>query len=451
MKINDFEEMKNIIKFKKEYILLYLLCCLVQNVSAQKSARPKLERSPQQRIEYTDKVYVPSIHSVQVYPHDRETDFPILVIGSTEKFHVQFDDLRADIRSFYFSIEFCNAQWQPTTLSSLEYASGLNEDRIQVIKTSSNTLQAYTHYQFQFPNERVNPKIPGNYLLKVYESADKRRLIFTKRIYFYPSKLQIEANLVPNPNINTYNQGQKLEVVVHGVAQSNVDPYRDIRLVVFQNQRQDRQMEVRQPQLLRDQQWIFNATTTLLFPGGSEFRYLDLRSFQLLSQQIKELTRDTSWQIRLHDDRPLKGRYAQTPDHDGRFYLLQNDKPLDPMASDYAAVQFQLIDNNLPKDKSVYVVGGFNDFQRTDLNKMLYDPASQRWKLTTLMKQGVYDYTYVAASSDKSDDVVSIDDDFRETDNSYQILLYLRRPGTTWDELWGYTTIQTSKQGTFNR
>jgi hypothetical protein len=422
---------------------LILQLCFSPTTLAQRVTKGKMERSPIQRLIYADQDYLSSIKSVQVIPAKQEGAFPILPLGGDDVFEVSFDDLRADIRQLYFGIEFCDAQWNPSLLSPLEYAKGFNESRIQNVQTSNNTLQPYTQYRFQFPNAQVSPLLPGNYLLKVYEDADKRRLLWTRKIYFYKPQLQIDVDLSVHSEITKMAKQQKLDIRVTGGQSLQVDPYRDLQLLVMQNQRSDRLQMLSRPQQVSHERWDFNAPQTLIFSGSTEFRYLDLRSLKLASQQIKEIQQDNGWKIQLHEDSPIQDSYAHTPDHNGQFYLLQNDVHHDPLASDYAEVTFRL--QHVPQNyQSIYVVGAFNGYKRNEENRMQYDSLSQTWFWKTYLKQGVYDYTYVHANDVSDKQSLSIDKDYRETSNQYQVLLYLRRPGTTWDELLGFTQWSTT-------
>src|SRR5690606_4525810 len=110
------------------------------------------------------------------------------------------------VRNFYFSLEHCDANWNPSKLSPLEYAEGYNEERILTYGSSVNTLQPYTHYQVDFPTKNIRPKLAGNYLLKVYEDADKSRLIITRRFYVIAPLMSVSAEMVPSMDVSKRSQ-----------------------------------------------------------------------------------------------------------------------------------------------------------------------------------------------------------------------------------------------------
>ena len=140
---------------------------------------------------------------------------PVIELHSDDRLILAFDDLRGDVRNFYFSMEHCDADWRPSRLSPLEYAEGFNEERILDYAPSVNTLQPYTHYRTDFPTRNVKPKLAGNYLLKVYEDADKSRLIFSRRFYVLAPLMLVSSKLGTSVNVTKRRSNQKIDLVVN--------------------------------------------------------------------------------------------------------------------------------------------------------------------------------------------------------------------------------------------
>src|SRR5690606_36484808 len=173
-------------------------------VSAQKKEknRVRMERSLEQDLRYEDVNCLPVIKSVQFYQAKEEQSPPLMTLGGGDQFFLSFDDLRADNRTYYYTIEHCTTDWRSSNLSSIEYIDGLTEDRLYDYKSSVNTLQAYMHYELRFPNEgSMITKLPGNYLLKVYEDADKARLILTRRFYVLRQDVSVGIKTLPSFNV----------------------------------------------------------------------------------------------------------------------------------------------------------------------------------------------------------------------------------------------------------
>lgn len=404
----------------------------------KKKEKKRFERSPKQELVYENNSYLSSIRNVQFYPIGKENQTPIYVLGSNEPLLLIFDDLRADVRNFYVSIEHCDKDWTPSRTSILDYIDGFNEDRVDNYRLSQSTYQHYTNYSLTFPTEYIKPKLAGNYLLKIYEDADKDRLILTRKFYVLNNLVQIESQIQQSSNVSKRLRNQKLNISLKsGLTIQN--PQRDLSVVVRQNHREDTQMILDQPSFIGNNDIRYTNSETLDFKGNSEFRFVDLRSFRVASERVLELWQDSITHIILRTDEDhSKDTYAATYDENGRFYTRNRDLNDEDIDGDYADVTFSLqADQNIKGD--IYLVGGFNNFERKADNKLTYDTKNALWSVTIKLKQGLYDYEYVLENP--SGQVIS--DAFSgshfDTGNDYQILIYHRRMGTYWDELVGFS------------
>lgn len=418
---------------------LLLLVCMATMAMGQKKKKEKksFERSPHQELVYSNKAYLSAIKTVQLYPMGKENKLPVYVLGSSDPLQLSFDDLRGDVRNYYFSIEHCNQDWTPSRASSLDYVEGFNEDRIENFTTAMGTLQPYTNYKLSFPTAQLRPKLAGNYLLKVYEDADKDRLVLTRRFYVLNNLVNISTSIIQSPQVALRLTNQKLNISLKtGLTINN--PQRDLSVIVKQNQREDYQMSVETPSYFAANEIKYNNTETLDFKGNNEFRYIDLRSFRLAAEGVRQITRDSSTHISLLVDEDNKGQtYGTTFDENGRFYIRNRDMEDQEGTGDYAEVTFSLKTAQDFKGK-IYIVGGFNDFQRTAENLLSLDSETGLWQVSLKLKQGLYNYEYVL-----EDDAGQLKTDFFsgshfQTGNDYQIFIYNRRMGTYWDELVGF-------------
>lgn len=431
--------------------LTIVICCLSLHVFAQKKEKKEkrrlnIERSPEQELAYTDRDYLPFIKSVQFYPNGEEQSIPILSLNSGDQLFLSFDDLRADNRTFYYTIEHCTFDWKSSNLSTLEYIEGITEDRIFDYKSSVNTLQNYTHYQLSFPNEgSMLPKLSGNYLLKVYEDADKSRLILTRKFYVYRQEVGLNINILPSFDVSKRKQNQKLNVEVR-LEQLNINnPYQDIKVVVKQNRRDDMQEVLSKPMFVKEDQLIYNNNMTLDFDGGNEFHNLDIRSFRLLSGQIQNSTKDSLRTLILIPDQDLSAEsYSFSFDEDGKYFIRNNDFDDSEIEGDYARIEFTLKTAPPSKGERLYVVGLFNNFETNSENEMIYDLEKKAWKGFLKLKQGLYHYAYKSIDENGKVLVNKYNGHHFETGNTYDVFTYYRKPATRWDELVGYGTVKTA-------
>ena len=87
----------------------------------------------------------------------------------------------------------------------------------------------------------------------------------------------------------------------------------------------------------------------------------------------------------------------------------------------------------------IYVDGQMTLNGFSEANRMKYDPDRRLYTLELPLKQGSYNYQYVAVSKGKTSpaDHSLVEGNKYETRNEYQVYVYLREPGSRADRLIG--------------
>ncbi|WP_345214396.1 DUF5103 domain-containing protein [Mucilaginibacter gynuensis] len=391
--------------------------------------------------------YHHEIKSIECYKEGKQGSLPMINLGSDEKIVIGFDDLSAQTRNFYYTLEHCDANWNSSNLSPAEYLQSFTEDRILNYKYSSGTYRKYIHYEVSFPNSNIIPKYAGNYILKVYEDGDQKNIIFTRRIYVLNTRINVGATIVPSNNVATRQTNQKLNFQVDYGTLRVQNPGTDIRVFVMQNARSEIGIMNMKPTYIRGSQLIYNDVNINDMPGRNEFRYFDMRTLKAGAPHIAHITRDTANVVELlRDENRANANYSFQYDNNGNFYILNQDGADARVDADYAHVSFNLNANKTSAEGSVYVVGRFNNYRLTESNKLNYDAASGRFFTTLFLKQGVYDYEYIWVDRNKKADDVPLEGSHYETENDYQLLVYYRPPGARWEELAGFQQVNTGKK-----
>lgn len=398
---------------------------------------------------YTDTVFNAAIKSVEFYNAKKNPSFPIITLGAGEQVELAFDDLRGGSQDYYYTIQHCDADWNPSNISTAEYLKNYTEDKILNYSYSVGTLQKYTHYEVKLPNENVAPSIPGNYILKVYADDDPDKLILLRRMYVLKPKLSITAQVVAPDDNSLRSTSQKINFTINYGSLQVQNPAGELRTYVMQNDRPGTTQMNNQPTYIRGSSLEFSDVNQNIFPGGNEFEHFDTRTLKVTAAHTYRIIHsDTATTVILTADADRStAAYTFQYDLDGDFYILNEDGTDPRTDADYAHVFFSLQTRRPPSTGTPYIVGRFNDYKLDDASRMHFDPQTGKYIASLFLKQGVYDYTYVWVDSatGKPDDT-ALEGSHFETENNYQLLVYYRPAGARWEELVGYLKLNTANK-----
>ena len=407
------------------------------SASAQRRAPAPAESS----LRYDDYVYVPYIRSVQLYVEGLALSYPMLDLNGSSRLHLEFDDLEADAKNYFYRILYCDMDWKPAKISEMEYLDGFSEDRITEYQFSFKTFTPYTHYTLQLPNSSMNWKLSGNYLLVVYEEGRQEAPVFTRRFVVVDSKVQVSAQLVRPNAVSKMRTHQEVDFIVNHENMPLRNPRQEIHAVVLQNGRWDNALVGLSPLFIRANQLVFDYQDQIVFPAGKEFRPLDLRSLRFRAPMVFSIEnlRDRS-EVTLNKDGSRESQpYIEFNDINGKFVLETKDQS-NPLAANYAEVLFSLAVEAPFYDDDVYITGQFSQWQLLPEYRMTYNNAINSYVLKTTLKQGFYNYAYARSPKSAEKPLVNLsplEGDWFETENDYTILIYYRPFGGRFDELIG--------------
>ncbi|MDA3905315.1 MAG: DUF5103 domain-containing protein [Bacteroidales bacterium] len=392
---------------------------------------------------FSDQIFKENIKTVELYPENNRLGEPLIFLNDINSLILKFDELDSDYRVYAYTLIHCDAQWQMSDLSSNEYIDGYIESYIEDYQFSNNTKIPFIHYSLQIPNNYMQIRYSGNYILKVYPEGDDENPILTKKLYVVNPLCTIGGNIIASSNPEIRNTVQEISFKVNISALNSRFPSREIITQVQQNGRYDNQINQLKPLSILDGILDFDLQKENIFPGLNTFRFFDFSSLNYNSEYVYSINKSGNIdeiELLLAKSRANKP-FKNEPTQFGKFYVeTKNYEDVDT-EGEYALVHFMLSSENPIPDGEVYLLGNFDLWSLSQ--KLNYDYSSQIYHTQVLLKQGYYSYQYAIKKKGKSKvDVATIEGSFFQTPNSYFIRVYYRAPGTTFDQLVGWQEIK---------
>ncbi len=380
------------------------------------------------------------IRSIQLFNPQTNDETP--VIGFNEQLVLRFDDFSNSSEIYRYTIKHLDRNWEDDGLFYTEFANGSMNALINDFQYSFNTFQKYTHYSLTFPNDKIQPKISGNYELIVYKDSASKPL-FTKRFCVVEDGATIGINVTRTSDARNPQINQRVEVQAVSKAQNLLSNANSITLNVIQNNNWNNGIFNLRPSSTLGNQMLFQQMN-LAFAGNNEFYYFDNkiidRGFDMVA--AAENIDGVNYTY-LHPVWAFPLNYQYQPDVNGAFYFRRNDLGIERNADregDYSWVHFAL--DSEKTDKEIFVLGAFNEFIPSKENQMFYDETRKQYIAKIYLKQGFYNYILATKNSDGTMNLGEINGNFWQTENLYQAFLYYKPFGRNYDGLIGYGEIR---------
>jgi len=389
-----------------------------------------------------------NIKTVLLNRTDLELAYPTILLGSSDAIQLSFDDLKGGVNNYYYTFEHCNQQWESSNLSAYDFLDGFEENRISEYSFSFATLQKYTHYSIVFPNNDIQFRLSGNYVIKIWEEDNRETPVIVKRFFVWEKQVAITAN-VYRPNLIPFrNEYQEINFTLDVKNADISSAYDEVSVTLMQNGRYDNAQYSIKPRMITNDMLYYDIDN-IVFPGGKEYRRFDTKTLKFQSDRIRKIEKDQSgYQVYINvDESRIFQQYFYEKDANGQYVIRADLANNVNTESDYAWVNFVLQYPYVITSGDVYIFGSLSDMQFRLDNKMEYDYDKQQYTAKLYLKQGYYNYMYATLPINGSiAELTLTEGNSYESENDYQLFIYKRDFNTQYDRIIGCSMFNSMRR-----
>ena len=365
-------------------------------------------------------------------------------------FEISFDEMSHDVHQYTYRVLHCNRDWTESDISSFEYIDGFTNADIVDYEHSLNTQRSYTHYWFEFPNNDMQIKASGNYVLQIYEDGDPENVVAKICFLVVEPMVGIDASIRANTDIELNGRYQQLDLDIL-TAQLNMRDASEVHVVVQQNGRHDNAVTLNKPTFIEPNRLRFLNQKSLIFEAGNEFRHFDIYSSYYAGYNVDRVEYAQGEYHALLEVDDLRGTMAKGASREGTPYVsdwdvngqwIINCEKSDEVdvEAEYMWVHFLLPVSQPIMNGWVFVGGELFGNQFGAQNRMEYDADNKCYYLYTYLKQGGYDYMYYVVGSNGVS-TLPLEGSHWQTQNEYSVRVYYRPFGGRYAQLVGYKVL----------
>lgn len=391
-------------------------------------------------------ILAPTFRTLQVqYMADPFAPPVINLNAPGERIVVSFDELADERRYLRYSLEHCDASWRPEGLVDSEFLDSFNEGTVEDVDYSRATVVHYVHYSITIPNDEMRITRPGNYLLKVYDERDPDETLLQARFGVCDFTMPVKASVSSRTDIDSNVAHQQVAVRVDTRHLAPDDPFSDLRVVITQNGRPDNEVVLVTPQRINGQEIVYEHLRPLIFPSGNEYRRFDISSVNYPGLGVDHIVHDAPvYNALLAVDYPrAEAGYLYDSTQRGHYVVRSVGADDSDTEADYVLTHFSL---SMPPlaGYDVFLDGDFTSRRFDHLSRMVYNHATGAYEQSLLLKQGAYNYQYLAIPSGAEAGLTApVEGDMYQTVNEYTVKVYYRPRGERADRLVGITTVSS--------
>lgn len=373
----------------------------------------------------------------------KEGDFmaaPSIRLGSDERIIINFDEWNEDYSDLQYRLVHCGPDWKPSGLLDSEYLESFNIADVDDWAFSSNTFVHYVNYRIVIPNEQMAPLLSGNYIVEIFERDNPEATLAEARFSVSEQSASVIGSVSSRTDRGLNTEWQQMDLKVVPTDVKIDDPYTMLRVDITQNNAPQTKRSLRTPSRLEGKDIVYTHQPELIFKAGNEFRRFEtvtINSYDMHVDSMRFMSRNYHAWLTPDRERATK-EYSYDQTQQGRFLVRESNSTDSDLGADYVTVHFRL---EAPEvvDADVYVEGEFTGYRHDDASRLRYDYNQGAYMLEMPLKQGSYNYRYVAIPrhGDRTPDSSLIEGDKYETRNEYRVQVWYRPIGGRYERLVG--------------
>lgn len=371
----------------------------------------------------------------------KEGDFmaaPSIRLGSDERIIINFDEWNEDYSDLQYRLVHCGPDWKPSGLLDSEYLESFNIADVDDWAFSSNTFVHYVNYRIVIPNEQMAPLLSGNYIVEIFERDNPEATLAEARFSVSEQSASVIGSVSSRTDRGLNTEWQQMDLKVVPTDVKIDDPYTMLRVDITQNNAPQTKRSLRTPSRLEGKDIVYTHQPELIFKAGNEFRRFEtvtINSYDMHVDSMRFMSRNYHAWLTPDRERATK-EYSYDQTQQGRFLVRESNSTDSDLGADYVTVHFRL---EAPEvvDADVYVEGEFTGYSHDDASRLRYDYNQGAYMLEMPLKQGSYNYRYVAIPrhGDRTPDSSLIEGDKYETRNEYRVQVWYRPIGGRYERL----------------
>ncbi len=339
------------------------------------------------------------VRTIQLYAGSDEQQLPILSLQQNDGvLTLEFDLMASQGRPLSVYFYHADRLWR-RDLSPAQYLSSFQNDNLLDYQSSRGTVIPYVHYAYRFPNQDIDFRVSGNYVVRVTEQGREGDVLFERAFFVSEQAGPVQLGI---QDIVVSGQRESSDIPTARFtppSQLRGDPF-SYEVCFVRNAQFEQARCAERPRLSSMPALEFDLLRERAFAPTTARYFLDLSRITV-GGSIAGTDRSASpYRVTL---RPDYARFANTPltsDLNGQTVIEQvvRDVGEPDLEAEYVTTQFRFIPpNEQPFSREVVVAGSFTGGRYNDDYRLRWTADRGRYEGEVLLKQGHYEYYYDSA------------------------------------------------------